>query len=545
VGEADRALYGTTPIRDPDHLSEKRATVISVQEGVWGMSYRAWSGGRARRVAAGTIRATVIALVALAFGASAALAAHNTEIVTQGPLPANPPKHVAYFNTIQAAVEATKAGDWVLIEAGVYNEEVKVTSAHSGIWIRGMNRNTVIIDGKNELCKHSPCPEGPNGLEVVKANNVYVENLTVRNFSREGKNGPGGNDIWWNGGANSNKIGAHGWWGRYLTAYDTGLNGGYGIFTNNETKGEWDKIYASGFNDSGMYLGACQECRAVIKEATMENSALGYSGSNSGGRLVIEKSIFRHNTDGIAPNGENPGDGPPPNDGQCGRKNIEHPNPTPHIRATNIPRCSILRENLVTENDNLTAPTNGSTEKAPWGVGIELPGVYAYNVENNIITNNPTNGILGFEYPNPFPPTTPEEEKEKGYGTIFFQLAGNRIANNQFSGNGSSGKAYAGDVTLEGGLFPMTGPVHPASTNNCLTGNTFADATYPAKIQEGVLSCANLHTPNVNPNPGVLYYLLELQAESEGRTPVAQPAPPAQETMLNPCIEAPKSPLCP
>jgi len=503
------------------------------------MSYRAWGRGRARRVAAGSIRATVIAVVALAFGASAAFAA-NTEIVTQGQLPAHPPKKVAYFTTIQAAVEATKKGDWVLIEPGVYNEEVKVRSAHSGIWIRGMNRNTVIIDGKNELCKHSPCPEGPNGLEVVKANNVYVENLTVRNFSREGKNGPGGNDIWWNGGAGSGKIGARGWYGRYLTAYDTGLNGGYGIFTNNEISGEWDKIYASGFNDSGMYLGACQECRAVINEATMENNALGYSGSNSGGRLVIENSIFRHNTDGIAPNGENPGDGPPPADGQCGRRNEEHPNPTPHIGSTLIKRCSILRKNLVTENDNLNAPTNGSTEKAPWGVGIELPGVYAYAVEENTITKNPTNGVLGFEYPNPFPPTTPQEELEKGYGTIFFQLAGNKIANNTFAENGSSGKEFASDVTLEGGLFGTN-----ESINNCLSGNTFADATYPANIQTGPLSCANKRTGNANPNPYVLYYLLELQAESEGRTPVPQPAPPAQETMLNACIEAPKSPLCP
>ena len=109
----------------------------------------------------------------------------------------------------------------------------------------------------------------------------------------------------------------HGWYGRYLTAYDTGLNGGYGIFTNNENEGEWENIYASGFNDSGMYLGACPECKARINKATMENNALGYSGSNSGGNLVIEDSMFNHNTDGIAPNSENPGDGPPPQNGAC------------------------------------------------------------------------------------------------------------------------------------------------------------------------------------------------------------------------------------
>ena len=69
-----------------------------------------------------------------------------------------------------------------------------------------MNRNTVIIDGQHKV---------GNGIEIHKASNVWVENLTVRNFEF----GSGctveecGNDIWWNGGAGSGKIGAHGWYG--------------------------------------------------------------------------------------------------------------------------------------------------------------------------------------------------------------------------------------------------------------------------------------------------------------------------------------------
>ena len=146
---------------------------------------------------------------------------------------------------------------------------------------------------------------------------------------------------------------------------------------------------------------------------------------------LIESSIFRHNVVGIAPNSENPGDGPPPQDGECGRPNIENPNPTPIITTTNIPRCTIIRNNVITENNNLTVPVNGSTGVAPWGAGVELPGDYADLVEQNVIANNPTNGVLAFEYPNPF---TPENGFE---GTLFFQLAGNRISNNVFSHNGS------------------------------------------------------------------------------------------------------------
>ena len=99
-----------------------------------------------------------------------------------------------------------------------------------------------------------------------------------------------------------------------------------------------EHIYSSGFNDSGIYIGACQECKAHVDNATIENNAVGYSGSNSGGELIIENSVFAHNSDGIVPNGENPGDGPPPNDGQCHRKNERHPNPTPHFESTAIER---------------------------------------------------------------------------------------------------------------------------------------------------------------------------------------------------------------
>ena len=485
--------------------------------------------------------AAVLALALVALAATAATAAAaKIDIVRQGPPPIGPiPKNTAYFKTIQDAVNNATKGSWVLIEPGTYDEEVKVEPQNSGIWIRGMNRNTVLLDGKGE-CKYSPCNRGSNGIEINKASDVYVENLTVANYERTSLNGPGGNEIWWNGGEGSKKIGASGWYGRYLTAYDTGENGGYGIFTNNEIKGSWEKIYASGFNDSGMYLGACQECKALITEATMENNALGYSGSNSGGKLVIEKSNFVRNTDGIAPNSENPGDPPPPQDGECKRENIEEPNPTPTIKNTKVKRCTVFRDNVIKENYNLSVPANESAAAAPWGAGVEYPGTYADLLEGNEIVGNPTDGVLAFEYPNPFEP--PEFKN-----TIFFQLSGNKIANNTFLGNGYAGGKFAGDVMMAGGLFGSQ-----TSTNNCLSGNTFTAATYPANIEE-TWGCQNKFTPN----PAVGYtepfeaveYLIELQYVSEHRGEFVetkdQPAPPAQETMPNPCEGVPKNPLCP
>ena len=493
------------------------------------MSDGATDGRRSRSALRRSWRVALMALVLAAFGAGASAAyGANVDIVDQGGPPAGKlPPHVHYFTTIQAAVEFTKPGDWVLVKSGVYNEQVKVTSAHHGIWIRGLDRNNVILDGQGKP---------GNGVEVYKAINVYVENLTARNF--ETGEGPGcehgcGNGFWWNGGGGSNKIGAHGWWGRYLTAYDTGFGGGYGISTNNETEGEWENIYASGYNDSGMYLGACPECKAVINKATMENNALGYSGSNSGGNLIIENSTISHNSDGIVPNSENPGDGPPPQNGACNPVKPYTPfhKVLPKFSSTEIEHCTIIRNNLIENNDNLTTPINGSTGPSPFGIGIQLPGDYGDLIEGNTIKNNPANGVAGFEYPNPFPPTA---------NTIYFQFTGNKIANNKFEGNGTLGAGFAGDVMLAGGLFGTQ-----TSTNNCLSGNSFTAAVYPAEIEK-TWGCQNKTTPNPVLGLEGVGYLLYLQELSLGRTSVAQPAPPAQPTMPNPCAGVPSAPpVCP
>jgi hypothetical protein len=484
--------------------------------------------GRLRRVAAALLVGGAAALFGA--GASAAYAwggsSGAVHIVGHGGFP-----------TIQSAVNASKPGDWVLIEPGVYHEAVVVRTP--GLHIRGMNRNTVIVDGRHMVA---------NGIEVHVANDVWIENLTVRNFDF-GTGCPDeacGNEIWWNGGAGSGRVGAHGWWGSYLTAYDTGLFGGYGIFTGNETNGSWENIYASGFADSGMYIGACQECDARVSGATMENNALGYSGSNAGGALALENSIYRRNLVGIAPNSENPGDPPPPQDGECGRPNIEHPDPTPIITSTKIPRCTVIRHNLILESNNLTVPVNGSTGIAPWGAGIELPGDYADLVEGNVIVGNATDGVLGFEYANPFTP-------ENGFaGTIFFQLAGNRVSANVFAHNGYRGGAFTGDITLAGGfseieIFQMLGYPESHSVNNCVSQNVFTAATFPPGI-EGTWGCQNSTTPNPGGGLPAVEYLVGLQLEAdairEASPPVGQPAPGPQPTMPNPCGGVPANPLC-
>ena len=153
------------------------------------------------------------------------------------------------YETIQSAVDAAKAGDLVLINSGVYNESVTITTPY--LTIRGKDRNGVIIDG--EFMRE-------NGIQIYEADGVSVENLSVRNFSLNG--------VYWNN--------SKGYKASHVTAYN---NGDYGVYAFNSTDGIFEKIYASGHPDSGIYIGQCYPCNALIYDSVVEGNALGYSGT--------------------------------------------------------------------------------------------------------------------------------------------------------------------------------------------------------------------------------------------------------------------------
>ena len=449
-------------------------------------------------------RVAALALAVLLLAAASASA--RTLIVTQ--------RHVAYPHdtTIQAAVKAAHPGDWILIDRGVYTGTVVIRTPR--LHVRGIDRNAVILDGRHRA---------GNGI-MITANGVWVENLTVRNFDRRTRDDEAnGNEVWWKGGGEkSTTVGLSGWWGEYLTTYDTGLTGGYGLFASHAVDGFLKHVYASGFNDSGVYVGACRDCRAQIQDALVERNALGWSSTNAGGRLVVENSTFRNNGTGIAPDSERSSDLPPPQDGACDAG--ANRSPTPTFASTNIAHCTIFRHDVIANNGNLTTPANKTLLGAPWGVGVMLPGDYADLVDDNTITGNPTFGVLVFEQPDPYPPTAE---------TIYFQAAGNRVTNNHFTGNGT--RPGGADIGLEGGLFgPQT------SVNNCFAGNTFA-TSIPSGI-EATWGCQNATTPNGG--PALLSEVLTLVSQSGARHSKPQPAPGRQRTMPHPCRGVPPNALC-
>ena len=387
------------------------------------------------------------------------------------------------FSSIQAAVNAAKPGDWILIGPGDYHEQ---GSKQAGVWVttpglhfRGMDRNGVVVDGTlpgSSRCSADPADQdfgsawaGRNGIEIYKTDGVSVENLTVCNFMGDAY-ANNGNQIWWNGGDGTGHIGLGRYYGAFLTASSTFYQSGtpnvaqYGIFISN-SKGPGSVLfsYASNMGDSAFYIGGCPDCNASLRFVHAQNSPQGYSGSNSGGHLVIEDSEWDHNQSGIVPSSLASYDPPSPQDGAC----PEEPGKS----------CTLIQRNYVHDNNNPNTPGSGLAATAVVGSGIDLSGGRHNTVRNNLVINNGSWGILLNDYPD-FSPVLgstycdggiigyiPPPPFDQLYGTVvpcFFHSYGNHVERNWFDHYGFFGNDTNGDLANAAIGY---------RTNNCFRGN--------------------------------------------------------------------------
>src|SRR3954454_2960134 len=364
------------------------------------------------------------------------------------------------YKSIQKAVNAAKKGDWILIAPGDYKGAVRVTTP--GLHLRGMSRSGVIVDGTksgpacSSKAKDQDFKRGDkgNGIEVFKASGVWIENLTACNFLGEG------NQIWWNGGDGSGKIGMGSWYGSYLSATSTYFNSKkpqatYGIFASNaKGPGKLTNSYGTNMNDAAFYVGACHPCNTTLDRVKGEYNTLGYSGTNSSG-VTIQNSEFDQNFTGISTDSENNDDAPSP---QLG---------------------STFKNNFVHDNNNPNVPSK------PEGLRINGVGIIVTGGRNNVVSGNrvESNGVWGIVMA-PFPDVRKDPPKvahcqggvgpsknDDGTSSCYFDDFANQVFGNKLKTNGFFANPTNGD------LLDISGQNTPG---NCWHDNVLADGSAAA-----------------------------------------------------------------
>jgi hypothetical protein len=309
------------------------------------------------------------------------------------------------FVDVTSAIAASQPGDVILIAPGTYPGGIEVPQDKPGITIRGEDRNSVVFDGEDLR---------PTAIEV-SADGVTLENLTAHDFTANG--------FEWES--------VHGFAGRYLTVWNVGL---YGIYAISSRDGVIEDSYVSAAADAGFSIGECQPCDATIRRVTATLSAVGYSGTNAGGNLVVEDSHFLLDGVGILPNSYDVGLQPPPQ------------------------RDAIFRRNEVVGTGTVVTPRT-SPLAGFHGVGIGIAGGQGNLVEDNDVRGSARYGIAVF--------TAVDSE------TNWFP------ARNHVNGNRVSDSGIA-DLALSGG----------SGQENCFQGNV-AGTALPAGIAD---TCSSFGT---------------------------------------------------
>jgi hypothetical protein len=414
----------------------------------------------------------VVSAIALA-AATQSSAGHRDSLLHVGVWPGV--SHT--YRTIQAAVNAARPGDRILVAAGDYHESpaattgVRVTTPD--ITIEGVDRNSVIVDGTKpgatRACDASPrfqnfgpithrsngvLLNGRNGIVIDHVSGVTVENLTVCNFLGASSMNQFGNEIWFDGGAATGRTGLGAYRVANITATSTyvaesspqpppvSLAAYAGVLISNAAgPGSVTHSFASNMADSGFHIAACRDCNATFDHDIAIHNDIGFSGTDAGGRLLVENSLFEHNGAGINLASENNQDAPPPQDGLC-PSGMSGPVPA----APSI--CTVIEHNAVQANDNLDVSPDAAEVFV--GAGIDIAGGMHDLVFENRIADQSSYGVVTTVFANTHATAYPNARCQEGRplpaGGCFFNASGNVVADNTLRHNGAFGNPTNGDL---------------------------------------------------------------------------------------------------
>lgn len=322
-------------------------------------------------------------------------------------------------------------GGVILIAPGTYTESLDVRG--DDVTVRGEDRNAVILDG--ELTRS-------NGV-VATGERITVENLTVRNFLQNG--------VLITGVADEHGAGiargpdgylpdqapppVPGYLVQDVTANNNGL---YGIYAFNRTDGVIRDNLASGGSDSGIYVGQCAECGALVQDNVITLNAAGIELANASHVVVIGNRIV-NNRIGIS----------------VLSNYLEAHGPTTGVQIVG---------NVIADNNETQTPEQAS---GAFGVGIGLGGTVDAEVRSNLISGNSAVGVW----------VTSSED---------FAPAGTALTGGAFAGNGLDIAFAPSETALgSGNCFAVDAGVTivPAGLSGCATtAGAFTQTPGPAGI---------------------------------------------------------------
>ena len=397
------------------------------------------------------------------------------------------PKGTTVYKSIAVGVGHARNGDWVLVWPGVYKEAVTVAPTAQltrDLHIRGLDRNGVVLEGKGL---------SGSGIHVSGVDRTWVENMSAQHYKTGSANG-----FYWTG--------VDGYWGTHLTAYD---NGDYGVYAYDSTStgsspSVFAFVYGSWNADSGIYVGGCRDCHAVVTNSRAYKNAIGYSGTNAGGELTLMNSEWDHNGSGLVPNTLQ-SEPDPPQDG-----------------------ASIVG-NYIHDNNDSDVPGTGFTAIAPVGIGIDIAGGWNNVLRSNLIKNQKHAGVL--------------------MHWLFTPPVGNQVLHNTFINTAYAGSLGDADIAIDG-----TGLMNCVDGNVHRTGGSSAPATVDPPNPVGLTDCGASNPGRTNvgrgiysPGDPIVSIMTALNALGITETKDYKgpgPHPDAQRTMPNPCAGVPANPWC-
>jgi hypothetical protein len=275
----------------------------------------------------------------------------------------------------------------------------------------------------------------------------------------------------------------------------------------------------------------------------MEYNALGYSGTNSGGAIVIENSQFDNNQDGLDTNTQIGGDPPAPQNGACPDNGTS---PITHTHS-----CWVFMHNNSHDNNNPNVPEAGEVAAGPIGTGMTLSGGRNDTVMDNTFADNGAWGFLLVPYPDSSTPSLNQTcsgaggVEESGLGCVF-DPEGDSLTGNHFSHNGYFGNPSNSDY----GQIVF----NPGQPQNCFSGNTAPNGSAPPNLEQLQPTCGKTTTAANTGGPLLAQVLCDSQIIASACPPgsnypqhtgvVMHPLPAGLPTMPNPCEGVPANAWC-